>query len=279
MRLYPQKQTLAVLLVCVAVVAGVALYVFDGKNYSQKGRSAETSIATVQTSATPSPLIDPSDWKSSFGDIGSSTNSFVTPKSQPKNTAELAKTPTDRFAQDVFAQYVILKQTGTSDDQTILSSAMSKVAEQAAAALQGPIAYTINELNVVADNSASRTTYATILKAASSAYSTRVDEAEVAAQAFESGDTSKLSALDKVSASYRTMLSTLISAPVPKNVVGYHLNLVNAISALLFSTNSFRHMDTDPITGYAAIKLDAIATIAADNMFQAIAQSLSITHI
>jgi hypothetical protein len=272
MAVHPQKQTIAIFIVCVLVVAGVAFYVFHEKDAQGIASQASFQSVNVSASSSPSIIATNADWRKQF--LSTTTASFAAPKNTAAQTDPQSQTATYRLGENFLTQYLILRQSGQNTNSTAVDATMSQVASQSADSLEGPKAYTAAQISVVNDTAAARNAYASIFNAVSARYESNGDEADIAASAFENDDMTRLAALDPIILNYKQMIASLLSARVPKPLLAYHLNLLNGLSALEYSSEAFRHMDTDSVKAFAAIKIDAIGTQAAGNMFSMISQNL-----
>ena len=273
MRAYPQKHTVFIFILCVLVVGSVAAYVFQGKNAARAALNSSLKTVEVSTQPVSTTIMPDTDWRKQF--LTASSTSFVASKSTEKQEPFVSPTATYSLGQNFITQYVVLRQSGQNEDTEAVKASMNQVASKSIDAIDGPKVYTIAHVMMGDDDVATRSAYAKVIGTIHARYDGREDEADVAALAFENEDVSRLTQLDPLIADYRSMINTLLAVRVPKSLAQYHVNLLNGLSALTYSTEAFRHMDTDPMKGYAAIRTDAIGMQAADNMFYMINQSLT----
>lgn len=273
MSAYPQKQTVVISIVCILVVAGIASYVFHEKGAQEIALRASLQSIAVSTSSTPAVITTSTDWRKQF--LSATSTSFTAPKSKDAPIDPESQTATYRLGQNFITQYLMLRQSGQNTDATAVNASMSQIASQSAGSLESPRAYASAQISIVNDTPSARAAYAAVFNAVYSRYGSASDEADIAATAYENDDPSRLAAIDPVILGYKQMIASLLSVGVPRPLVPYHLSLLNGLSALEYSSEAFRHMDTDSVKAFAAIKIDAVGTQAADNMFSMISQNLS----
>lgn len=271
MAAYPHKQTVVILILCILAVGGAALYVHRSRLALAGNAPAQDRVTVTTARAEPLPE---TDWQKQFLALASSTGSFTA----GKNTAPAApvndNTATYKFGQEFLTQYIALRQTGLASDARTVSSTIDQIIARGASAIDQPTIYGSGQLSIVTDSPDVIRAYATVFQSALKEYSVLPDEADIAARAFETGDPSQLSALDPIIISLRSMVNRLLAVRVPRSFADNHLDLVNSLSILLYSATAFRHMDTDPLKGLAAIRFDAIVSQSAITLFSKIAASL-----
>jgi hypothetical protein len=273
MRAYPQKQTVIIFALSVLIVGGVAFYVFQGREARQTAHAASLQPIEVSTQTIPAVIASDTDWRKQF--LTATSSSFAAPKLATQKETFASSTATYSLGQNFITQYVLLRQSGQSGDMSAINTSMDQVASKSIDTIDGPATYTASHVSVVNDDVAARAAYAQIIGTVAARYEASNDEADVAASAFENEDMSHLAELDPIISDYRSMITALLSVRVPRPLAQYHINLLNGLSALVYSSEAFRHMDTDPMKGFAAIKTDAVGTQAVDNMLYLINQNLT----
>lgn len=159
-------------------------------------------------------------------------------------------TPTDLLARDFFARYMELRQAGLSQD----SQSQIEVAQQVlknGLVLATPKVYGASSIKVKNDSSpTSVKKYGNDMGNVFITYSINSrNEAVIAKESLEKENPELLKEIDPIITSYKNILNGLLKIEVPQEMVSIHLNLVNAMSGVLFSAESFRKSGADPIQG------------------------------
>ncbi len=164
-------------------------------------------------------------------------------------------TSTDRLARDFFARYMELKQIGLSGDK----QSQDEVASQALKSglvLDSPKKYSLTDIKIITDTSP-----VTIKKYGNEAGAifqkyilpNSRSEAIIAKEAIEKEDFKILEEIDPIIASYKNMISALIKIDAPKTMNNIHLSIINSLSEILFSAESLRKVETDPVAGLQGV--------------------------
>lgn len=250
---YPRRQTFLIFLICAIIVAGFAVYVHVSKiALENKVSYADATTATVGDTA--SIVAANSDWQKQFFSEG--TSKPIELKSGEKKLAASTKpkTLTDEISQDLFTQFWQIHKAGLQSDDKVLSSFSDRFASQVAAAA-APNLYTVNDIRIAA----------TANPSAVSAYAKQVtnllksvpisDAAIIANNALQENGKSSLAEIDPIIKSYRSILTSLKAMSVPPSLASQHLNLINAVSTILFNAEALRRADVDPVRGLAALSI------------------------
>ncbi|MCX6716045.1 MAG: hypothetical protein NT077_03445 [Candidatus Taylorbacteria bacterium] len=259
MAVYPHKQTVVILVVCILVVGGMAFYVRGGisgvSNSKLNGinNSNNLSISSQQV------LPVTTDWRKQFlGNSATSTNFKTTSKTTlAKDTENL--TSTDLLGRAIFSKYAELRQTGLNNDSKTVDSVVSQVTTSNLAALPTPKTFSKTDIRTSASSKTALAIYARAIILLFQTYMPKTNEMEVANQAFADNDMLKLKNIDPIIDSYKKMISILTATPVPEPIAGYHIDLLNGISMALYNAESFRHADVDPVRGVTAVSLELVA--------------------
>lgn len=259
MAVYPRKQTVLILVVCILVVGGVSLYAYGGFSGLSGIRSQSTAYLT-DVSASPAGMIpENSDWQKQFLGINATSTSLkktakTVPSAPPENL-----TATDILGRAFITKYGELKQAGLEKDAGSIEKIMGQVTAETVARLPGPKTFSPADIRLAASSTEALTIYGKAVMSIFYRYMPKQNEAEIAHQAFVDDNMEDLKKIDPVIAGYRSMQSALLATPVPVPLASYHINLIDAVSMALYNAESFRHMDTDPVRGLAAVSLELVA--------------------
>ncbi len=177
-----------------------------------------------------------------------SENPFTQNQDGLKNAPPL--TITDKFARDVFDQYMTAKQANggtplTTDEQRTIVLKMLDASDDVLAKIE----YSRTDLNI-AKNSSSETirAYGNELGRIIHTYSiTAKDEGIILRDSIKDNDPELVKQLDPIIKSYQNLLSNFLKARIPANAVFIHLTLINSFSDIITTVQGMRNIYTDPI--------------------------------
>jgi len=268
------KKTALISVVCLVVVIGVAVYVYypswgnsqSSVNSEGLGLSASpTSIQTISTSTN-------SDWQKTFFSLPSISRDAAS--STSTSTPEKL-TQTDVLGREFLVAYTQLQQAGLSNDPDSVNKAASQLADDAVSRLKGQKMYTLMDLNITQNNT--QTAMQTYAVSGQKILATlpAPEEALLATNALESGNTDQLKTIDPIISAYQNALNDLLTMPVPSLFASDHLNLVNGISMEVFDAQGLRQSDVDPVGGLAALSQELVAMQSILDAINNIQQSLA----
>ncbi len=165
---------------------------------------------------------------------------------------------TDKFARDFFAQYVQAKQSGESVDAVTQSQIVSQVLSQSNLTSAARV-YAEGDLTVHNDgSSAALKSYGnamgTVLKA-DPYEGGREREIDIANRALATQNKSELAKLDPIIVVYTSMIKNMLTVSVPRDVVAYHLPLLNSLNGILESIRGMKKILDDPAAGLGSVVL------------------------
>ncbi|MFA6432526.1 MAG: hypothetical protein WCV82_01780 [Candidatus Paceibacterota bacterium] len=256
MAVYPRKQTVVIFAICVIAVGGVAYSVYGR---SADGIAQDLRVEPITTAADAGTVASNSDWQKQFLNTNTQSGDFKAAAKTGAIQKEEPLTPSDQLGRDFLIKYAELKQAGLTTDQQMVEQAMSQVAAASINNLASPKAYSMSNLKITTSETTVLNAYGKSILSTFRDYMPQQNEAVIADQIMTNGDLSQLSQLDPIITGYRIMIARLLDTPVPQPVAQYHLNLVNSISLSLYSAEAFRHIDTNPMGGLAAISLQTTA--------------------
>ncbi len=271
MAAYPHKQTVLILILCVIAVGGFAYYVFGREDASAAAAKEQSSVLAESAPSEPLPE---TDWQKQFISKTASSTAFKAATDVKKDEKPEKQTPTYELGQNFLTQYIELRQKGLSSDEDLVKAAMDDVVVKSSGAIPPPKTYAARDVSIVNDSASAFQQYNKSLNQAAELYAAHRDEAEIAADALENSDFTKLSEVDASISEYKNILASLVGSQVPRSFADRHLDLLNSLSQLLYSAQAFRHIDTDPLTGLATIRLNAVATLETERLFLDISAKL-----
>jgi hypothetical protein len=255
---YPSSKNLILLIVAVLVIIGAFLiseYESRATQQNTSGENNESSqnqLIIATTTMYNTPIVSQGNWQktlvSAFGTSSTWTNGVI---NSNLSTAEATLTPTDIFGEDFFSKYAQYEQAGadlTDPDtqQQFIGQVMSD-----GTYIPTPQTYDISSLTLSADNSTTAIiAYATNLQTIfeNDLGPSQPDELTIVQESLDNNDPSILKQLDPIIASYTLLLKDLLAMRVPESMADMHINLVNALSEVLFADQGFTQTYTDGLT-------------------------------
>ncbi len=254
--LMPQKKTIAIGIIALAIVSSVGIFVFISKNKSD----TPTSGDIIALNDTEKQQYLSNEWQKvlvSLQSVSTSTSASTEPLDQ-SHTAQLAR--------DIFAQYLLLQQ----NDVAINEEVAKRVAENSIANTQTkaePSQYTQKNLNIdVSEGKQSISAYNNALVGVFKKRTLQnVDEPlTILYTSLENKDESLLKKLDPVIKSTDVLITDLLAVPVPQNMTALHLELINNYQNVLWALRAIANTYTDPVVSLSAVSvyqtyLDAVS--------------------
>ncbi|OGG47675.1 hypothetical protein A2671_01585 [Candidatus Kaiserbacteria bacterium RIFCSPHIGHO2_01_FULL_49_13] len=173
-----------------------------------------------------------------------SLSSEITKQNEDGDT----RTFTDRLAQDVFGNYVTLKQSGVTVDPntsaTIFSAALKNISYPGGKDYAESELIISNETGVVASKR-----YGNTLGAAVRNYgmADTPDELTILYNALTTNDEKKMNDLSLIVESYQALEKAFAATAVPRDAVSIHLKFLNAISHVGGAIDVMRLAFKDPV--------------------------------
>lgn len=255
--LHPQKQTVAISIVCLIAVAAVAIYAYgltplkEASNGQQISVSAETGRRQPYASS----IGTSTDWKKQFFGNGPAGSLVTATRGSSTSSAEKL-TETDQFSRDVFTQIVNLNQTGLIDDSAMVSTTVSDLLAKDYSGSDKPETYDIGDILIDPDDgTAALRAYGNAVGSLLQAHETQQDSAAIALAGLQGKDPSYVQELQANAAAYQAVLKGLLSIPAPESVSAYHLGLVNGASDMIYITSALSATPTDPMRAISALNL------------------------
>lgn len=164
-------------------------------------------------------------------------------------------TETEKLSRNFFAQYMTLRQSGLQKDTDSRDAAMRQALEQSLTDAT-PKQYTRSDIRVIT------VTDPLDLRAYGNAMGSAIKDNQVPSrnetvilrESIDKQNAAILKELDPILASYIKMRQALLKVPVPEPMVDTHLKFINAISSLIFASQSFQKLYSDPVVALQGIK-------------------------
>lgn len=261
---YPQKQTLAVAVICILVVGGAAAYVF-GKSGPKQAQEAVVAIPATTTSSLAD-TASSSDWQRDFFLTAIGTSSLSTGSVEAKTAPTGPLTLTDQMSREFFARYIQLKQNNLDNNPQLVQDTIDQTLDNAASAAKQPEKYAMSDISVSKDSSsASIHAYGNAVGSVFGKYGPTRTPADIATEAFDKDDLTILTQIDPIIASLNKINSILVVTPVPLPLVQYHLDLINAVNSMVYVSQGLRNIQSDPMQAIVALGAYAQAQTDATN--------------
>jgi len=264
--LISNKKKLAYIALALIFIGGAVLLFLESKNkgeiYSSKFEGAV--MASVQKSLDR----QMPNWEETLKNTtGSSSDNWQTPADKNTGASGSAElTETDKFAQDFFQKYLLLRN-GRSDNEITDAEKQSLIVSMLTEApFTEPIqSYKLLDLNIITSESKiAIKNYGNALGKIMVDNSIPKSEHELVIfeKAFNDDNPDELKNLDPIIGKYQDSLIELLKTPVPENAARSHLQLVTAMEFMVKSTSGFKLMFTDPIKalGYARFYPQSVNT-------------------
>ena len=255
MAVYPRKQTVVILVVCILAVGGVAFYVRGDSS----GIKAPIGSELVGISlATPEALPENTNWRQQFIDKNSTSTTFKSPAKATPNEPEKL-TATDLLGRSFLTKYEELQQSGLIADADSVASIMGQVTAEALAKLPLPKTFSISDIKLSASTTVALNDYGKVLTNTFGSHMPKENEAQIATEALTTNDMLILKKLDPIIEDYKSLLASLKTINTPIPLAKYHLELMNNVSLAIHNAEAIRRIDTDPVSGLAGISLGVAA--------------------
>ena len=164
---------------------------------------------------------------------------------------------TEKFGRDIFAKYIELKQTGLIDDADSRAAVINELITSSAYT-DIPKTYTSKDIIVISGIEANDTlalrNYANTVGGIFLANETKVrNETLIVKEALDKENPAILKELDPLIASYEKIIQALLKTPVPQKLGANHIFMINTVSELLFISEAFKNVFTNPLIALQAI--------------------------
>ena len=245
------RQTVVISVICFLVVIVTLVFVYGFPNNGSETKDLSANITTTQQDVSTS-----TDWQKSFYEVaGSSTKYYNTDMASSSNSSSSPEvlTNTDILGRNFLVTYAQMYQAGVDSDSSTINTVASKLASNSLSNVGPPKVYYTEDIKTVSDSPTSAGAYAQSLGQILALAIPPENEAVIAQNAFDKADMTILKKIDPIIDGYKKAISSLLETPVPKSASQYHLELINGLGMELFNAQSLRHVDSDPVTGLAAI--------------------------
>lgn len=166
-------------------------------------------------------------------------------------TARAKLTQTDIVARDFFARYMELNQMGLASDSQSQAELIGQVLKNGMV-LSTPKVYAEKDILVSQDNSIEAIRkYGNEVAAIFKKYNNPKarNEVMIAKESLDNENPDGLKEIDPIILAYKNTLTGLLKTPAPQTLSDNHLQIINAMSTLVFSAESLRKIDKDTLAG------------------------------
>jgi hypothetical protein len=236
-------------LIVAALILIAAIYF--GQKYMANTQTYEesnpTGLAVINQASTTNLTSATLDW------YISSTSPYSTSTVGQNNQSDLS--PTQKLSQDIFVEYMKLKQSGNFNDQTkgdLIQSIVDKTGS-----LVSTVQFTMSDLKTTSDESAEALKkYGNELGSVFLNNSPGKLDNEIATlkNAVDNNDPTILKNLKPIIAAYKNMAQDMMAIVVPKAAAASHIDLANNFMTMSQSVETFTLMFTDAVSALAGIK-------------------------
>jgi hypothetical protein len=237
------------ILIAILLVGGA----FVVAEYRNKTAEIVYTEPVVSTSTDLQNLSDSTDWKKI---LLANDKATTTVKDLTKSKEKL--TPTDLIARDFFAKYMAASESGIADDAQVQQDIINKVLSSDAI-LPNPTLYTSKDIKFITNDQsqAAQNKYVADVSLILKNYFpvAGTSEPEIAKSSFDNNNPSILAQIDPKIDGYKKTLNGLLSMTVPTSAMTSHINLVNAMSKMLYVAEGLRKSGIDPLRGVQGMSL------------------------
>lgn len=189
---------------------------------------------------------DPKDAKSK--DVTKSGSTVTKDLTQSKEKLEQI----DIVSRDFFARYMELRQAGISKDKASQQELITKTAGNIVLP-QIKLLKTTDIITKIDSSKEAVKQYGNDIGLIFKKYSISArNEAIIAKEALDKENPKILDELDPIIASYKNTLNALLKVTTPQTMLQIHLDLVNGVNGLIFTSELFKKSSIDPVSGLQA---------------------------
>jgi hypothetical protein len=189
------------------------------------------------------------DWKKIL--LANETVGTSTIKDLTKKTGQLE--PIDAVSRQFFAQYMELRQLGSSNDKLSQQELIEKTI--GSMTLASPKPYILSQIITKQDVGVEAIRqYGNDIGDIFRKYGIQSrSEGVIVRESQLKEDPSILKELDPIADSYKKIINALVKLTVPKSLDSLHLDIINSMNGGLFIVESFKKSATDPVSGLQAV--------------------------
>ncbi len=246
------KQTLAVFVICAAVVGIAAWYAKSGYGVARTPPRGLETVAETPYDYQISSDGENADWRKQF--LSDSTSMVRFADNSPKNSASPIEplTVTDQLGINLFTQFWAAKEAGLEKDPQIVGNMADNFVSGIGGLISNPV-YTMSDIKISDDVSQSALENYAVATISVLGKMPKQDAATIAKNAFDDGDMAILAEIDAIVLSYDKIANGLKSVSVPAPLARYHLDLINGATTVAENAKAIRTVNKDPAKGIAAI--------------------------
>jgi hypothetical protein len=235
-------------ILCFIIIAGAFWYT-NSQKFNTEPKNTALNIDSSASTTKDETFFESSDeWKLQF------TKSQNENNSSGSTTDNEPETLTNQLGRNFFVNFIALQQKDKLNDDDAIQSVVDNLIYSTALELPIEKTYSILDLKVNKDNSVeSFKKYGNDLMQSFSQYGPKEDAFNIAQEALEKNNFSRLTEIDSIINSFEITISILKDIPVPYECSIYHLNLINSLSKAKLVAHNMKKVDTDPTLSLYAL--------------------------
>jgi hypothetical protein len=220
-----------------------------------------SSVAPDEGSSTAA--VEDSNWQAALSSIQAQQGSSSLPAAPDPSTVDALRQSVEssNVTQTVGKTLLInledAESQGLGDDTPTQDQLIQSSLEQIGQNASSTPAYTLGQLNIVADTPVSVTQYGNTLATVLAQY-TQTDDSGTTlidiGSMNDTGDTSVIPQLQSIASNYRSLAHTLLLMAVPQTLAPLHLQMVNDFVQMAGTYPDMEAMVSDPLRGLSGIQ-------------------------
>ncbi len=176
-------------------------------------------------------------------------------KDVAKTSEALAETATTKLAQDLFAQYMKVKQSGQEIDPDLEKKLIQNLITTNNLNKKEYVEFHSEDIDIINDSMPASKSYGNKVGAILSKYNLANFDSEliILEQATQNQKPKELEKLKPIIAAYEKVVGDLLDLEVPRSIAQTHLDLINSFSLGIRSDEDFLTLYDDPTTTFTAL--------------------------
>ena len=278
----PSAKNFILIATAVLIILGafvVSKYQNDA-NVAQQQQVAtlNKAIMTATTSIQNSLVAYEGNWQKSLSGTLGASSTWATGKATP---VQNNLTATDLFSRDLFSKYAEYQKAGVNFNDPQIQQQITNQVLADGTYIATPKVYTTKDIVITPDNSLLSVkryvnSVVTIVKSNTTVHSY---EPDIVQNSLNTKNPDLLKQLDPIIASYQNILKNFIATPAPSALTKIHVDLVNAMSEIVFADQSLAKVYSDGITSLAGLSAYQKGVLDLSNAITEIGQYLKSANI
>ena len=247
---YLHKQTIIIAIVCFVAVGSVSAYVYTQPTSASSGEVAIDNPA----SAADQVISTSTDWKKQFLSSESISGTELKSKTPSNEATDTPPTLTSQMSRDLFTKFIQLKQTGLDTNDQLVQDAIDQTLSSSFDSADQAKTYVLSD--IIINNLTTPDAYRAYGNSIGSVLKNDMPEGDaptIASDAYTKNDMTLLEKIDPLISAYQNSLKKILSTSVPSALVRNHLDLINGLSSLIFTSQKIRNIQADPMQSMVAL--------------------------